>query len=95
VADHEKRLIDWVLENKDPLKFSCTRYSWIDQILPGYFDFSVSMCVDGVDVCKRHVGSRLSPFQHRDLARFGIKLERGVSSSRGASERDLIPGSIS
>jgi hypothetical protein len=55
VADHEKRLIDWVLENKDLLKFSCTRYSWIDQILPGYFDFSVSMRVDGVDVLGRGV----------------------------------------
>jgi hypothetical protein len=55
VANRETELIRWVIENRRNLNLEVTRFSWIDNTLPGYFDFAVHICIEGIKAVGRGV----------------------------------------
>ena len=48
-------LTDWLLNNSDRLSLRAEKYRWIDEWLPGFFDYGVIIKVDGKDYSGRGI----------------------------------------
>ena len=40
-------ILDWLLNNKQQLKLKGTKLTWVDEWLPGYFDYGIEVEIDG------------------------------------------------
>lgn len=70
-------LVDWALENATKLNLAATRVSWVDEWLPGHFDYQVSITVDGV----AHVGRGIDQSEETAFAKsLSEALERAAVS---------------
>ncbi|MEW5952129.1 MAG: hypothetical protein AB1637_09625 [Elusimicrobiota bacterium] len=41
-------LVDWILNNSKRLSLNVEKYRWIDEWLPGYFDYAVEIIIQGI-----------------------------------------------